>query len=145
LLVHTPLEQSLAPPHALPVAHLAQLVPPQSTSLSPPFLTLSEHVAAWHRPPVQTPLWQSEPPPHALPAAHLLVHEPPQSVSASLPFLTPSLHVAATHFLVVLEHTRLRQSADTPHTLLTSQPEQEPPQSTSVSVPFLTVSLQLGA
>ncbi len=43
--VHTPLEQSDAAPHCLASPHLPH-VPPQSTSVSAPFLTLSEQVAA---------------------------------------------------------------------------------------------------
>ncbi len=43
--VHGPLEQSALPPQALPGAHVAPQLPPQSTSVSAPFLTPSEHDA----------------------------------------------------------------------------------------------------
>jgi hypothetical protein len=42
--VHTPLAQSAAAPHNLPVAHLVAQLPPQSTSVSVSFFTLSAHV-----------------------------------------------------------------------------------------------------
>ena len=42
--------------HALPLPHFWQVPPPQSTSVSFPFLVLSEQVGAWQMPPVQTPL-----------------------------------------------------------------------------------------
>jgi hypothetical protein len=44
--VHTPLEQSAAMLHVLPVAHLVAQLPPQSTSVSVPFLIPSLHPAA---------------------------------------------------------------------------------------------------
>jgi hypothetical protein len=40
-----PLWQSEAFEHSLPAPHLVQLAPPQSTSVSAPFFTPSEHVA----------------------------------------------------------------------------------------------------
>ena len=43
--------------------------PPQSTSVSVPFLTASVHVGAWHTPPVQRPLTQSLFPAQFLPFA----------------------------------------------------------------------------
>jgi hypothetical protein len=55
--VHTLLAQSDAAAHFLPDAQRAQLpLPPQSTSVSPPFCTPSLHVGAWHAPPEHTPL-----------------------------------------------------------------------------------------
>jgi hypothetical protein len=55
--LHTLLWQSVVSVHVLPVAHREQAVaPPQSVSLSPPFLTVSLHAAAWQMLPVQTPL-----------------------------------------------------------------------------------------
>jgi hypothetical protein len=96
LLVHTPLWQSLPAEHVLPAAHLPQEAPPQSMSVSVPFLTVSPHVGTWHffGLPEQTPLWQSPPTLHVLPFAHEL-HPPPQSMSVSVPFLTVSLHAGA--------------------------------------------------
>jgi hypothetical protein len=95
--LHTPLWQSTAPPHVLPVPHLEQEAPPQSMSLSLPFLTLSEHVGVAHVPLVHTPLWQSPALPQSLPLAHFLVGKqpPPQSTSDSVPFLTRSEQVGA--------------------------------------------------
>ena len=61
--------------------HGGQL-PPQSTSLSVPFLTLSEHVAVVHVPNEQILDWQSASPPQLFPPAHL-GHPPPQSTSDS--------------------------------------------------------------
>jgi hypothetical protein len=80
-----PMTQSSPVLHVLPVAHLGQPEPPpQSTSVSKPFLTLSWHLAASHTPPVHTKLAQSVPTPHFLPGAHLGHPEvPPQSTSVS--------------------------------------------------------------
>jgi hypothetical protein len=90
LLMHTPLWQSVAPVQTLPATHLGQLAPPQSVSVSVPFLTTSVQVAGWHTSPVHTPLWQSLATAHVLPATHLLHEAPPQSMSVSVPFLTRS-------------------------------------------------------
>ena len=79
----------------MPVAHVGQVPPPQSTSLSVPFLTESVHVAALQWPPVHTPLWQSLATKHCLPAAQVGHVPPPQSTSLSVPFLTASVQVAA--------------------------------------------------
>ena len=57
----TPLWQSNPCRHIWPLAHGGQTGPPQSTSVSLPFLTPSEHVGAWHAPPLQTPLEQTLP------------------------------------------------------------------------------------
>lgn len=46
---HTLDVQSEAAPHAMVSAHLPQVGPPQSTSVSPPFLALSEQVGACTR------------------------------------------------------------------------------------------------
>jgi hypothetical protein len=74
-VVHTLLVQSLpfGFKHALPSAQVGQEAPPQSTSVSVPFLTLSRppvHFGTWQMPPVQTPLVQSAATPHAFPSAH---------------------------------------------------------------------------
>jgi hypothetical protein len=74
---------------------LAHVPPPQSTSVSAPFLTLSAQLAAWQMLPTHTPLWQSPPFAHCLPAALFGQLAPPQSVSVSVPFLTLSVHVEA--------------------------------------------------
>jgi hypothetical protein len=48
--------QSASPPHPFPGGHAWQVPPPQSTSVSAPFLTPSAHVAATHVPVTQLPL-----------------------------------------------------------------------------------------
>ncbi len=89
--VHTPPLQSLLEAHAAPTPHCSQL-PPQSTSLSLPFLSLSPHDAAAARtPPVHTPEAQSLPAPHFWPSAHVS-QPPPQSTSDSAAFRLASLH-----------------------------------------------------
>jgi len=93
--VHTPLWQSAAAPHPAPGAHFSVHEPPQSTSLSLPFSTVSEHVGDWQTLPVHTELAQSCGTPQAAPGAHFVVHEPPQSTALSEPLRTPSLQVAA--------------------------------------------------
>src|SRR5689334_17699859 len=62
-------------------------LPPQSTSVSLPFLT----------PSVQTPFEQSAPTVQTLLSAHLLQVPPPQSTSVSAPFFMPSRQVPGTH------------------------------------------------
>jgi hypothetical protein len=86
------LRQSAPTRHVLPVSHGSQ-PPPQSTSVSIPFCTMSLHVGAWHIPPVHTPLAQSPAIRHIWPGAQSAMHEPPQSISVSVPFFTMSLHV----------------------------------------------------
>jgi hypothetical protein len=125
--------------------HFVAHVPPQSTSVSVPFFTVSVHAAALHFFVTlsQTPVAQSAPTAHVLLSAHFVAHVPPQSTSVSVPFLTVSLHAAALHFFVVLSQTPLAQSVAAAHVLLSVHFEHVPPQSTSVSAPFLIVSLQL--
>jgi hypothetical protein len=91
LLVQTPLRQSVSPEQSLPAAHAEQTAPPQSTSVSSWFFTLSSQAAAWQvlGSPVHTPLMQSPAPLQVCPALHL-GHEEPQSMSVSVPFFTPS-------------------------------------------------------
>src|SRR3954454_8450012 len=66
--VHTPVTQSVPLPHFLPSAHFGQFGPPQSTSVSCPFWTPSEQVAAAASA-TQAPSAQCEPPAHAFPHA----------------------------------------------------------------------------
>jgi hypothetical protein len=142
--VHTLLTQSFPDVQARPVAHLGQLAPPQSMSVSAPFSTLSVQVGDWQSPPVQTPLVQSPPALHVSPGTHG-PQEPPQSTSVSLPFLTPSVQVGARHKKSV-PHTLLKQSLPVAHMSPVPHLGQvAPPQSTSVSVPFLAPSLQLAS
>jgi hypothetical protein len=75
--------------------------PPQSTSLSLPFLTLSVHVSAWQTLPVQTSLTQSVAAPHAFPGPQGVQLCPPQSTSLSVPFFTLSVQLASWQTLPV--------------------------------------------
>src|SRR3569623_552736 len=157
--VHTPLAQ-LAPlvPHICPTAHswlvgAAAQVPPQSTSLSLPFLTVSLQLAgvqvpfAPHRPFTQSPATvQPLPSPHFLFVGDA-AQEPPQSVPVSVPFFTPSLQVGAAQ--APLAHPPLAQMAPAPvplpHIFPFAQGGHDPPQSTSVSEQFFTKSEQEAA
>jgi hypothetical protein len=55
-LLHTMLAQSDATAQLSFGSQLAHCPPPQSVSVSEPFLTLSPQPAAWQKPSVQTPL-----------------------------------------------------------------------------------------
>ena len=67
--VHTSLAQSLLALHLSRAAHLPHVAPPQSTSVSSPLSTKSEHVAATHTAPTSllahTPDAQSDPEEHS--------------------------------------------------------------------------------
>jgi hypothetical protein len=71
-------------------------VPPQSTSVSAWFLTVSLQVGTWHTLEVQTLLMQSLPIEHARPLPQLGHDVPPQSTAVSVPFFTLSLQVGVT-------------------------------------------------
>ncbi|MFC5490877.1 hypothetical protein [Dokdonella soli] len=88
------LTQSELAKHIFPAVHFEQVGPPQSISVSPPFLTPSKHVGAAQVPAVQTWLWQSLPTLQPLPMAHAAQVGPPQSTSVSFPFFTPSEQLA---------------------------------------------------
>jgi hypothetical protein len=123
-------------------AHFVHVAPPQSTSVSAPFFTRSEHVGVWQIPPLHTPLTQSFAIEHILPFTHLFMHVDPQSMSVSVPFFTPSEHVGAWQNPPV--QTPLVQSVPARHILLFAHfGHDPPPQSTSVSAPFFIVSLQV--
>jgi hypothetical protein len=81
----------------LPAAHFAQEAPPQSMSLSAPFLTRSVQFGAWQRAgvPLHTPLWQSAATAQSLPLMHLEHTTPPQSMSVSSWFLTTSVQLGS--------------------------------------------------
>ncbi len=69
-------------------------VPPQSTSLSVPFLTPSLQVgAAQVSSAAQIPSVQSVPSAQLAPSAHRVGHDPPQSTSLSLPSFLPSVQL----------------------------------------------------
>jgi hypothetical protein len=150
LLVHLPLPgrtQSAFTLQPLPTAHFVVQEPPQSTPVSVPFCTLSEHVGVWHTPLVHLRLVQSPLPEHLPASGHFGHVVPPQSTSVSVPLTMPSLHAAAWQTL--LEQSPLAGVTQSP---FTEQPAPTahfvvhvPPQSTAVSVPFSTLSLQVAA
>jgi hypothetical protein len=97
-VMHTPLLQSPALPHALVSSHFGAIPPPpQSTSVSVPFFTMSVNVGAAHVPPLQTFDVQSAPVPQFLPTMHGGASAPPQSTSVSLLSFTPFVAEAAEH------------------------------------------------
>jgi hypothetical protein len=110
--VHTPAmhavdAQSPLPPHFLLTAQVAPQLPPQSTSVSVPFLTVSVQAAAAHLLPVHLPLpgnAQSVLATHVALTAHVAPQFPPQSTSVSVPSFTRSPHVAATQVPVAGAH-----------------------------------------
>jgi hypothetical protein len=134
-------------PHIFPAAHFVRQAPPQSTSVSVPFFTVSVQVGVTQTPSAQTPLVQSLPVPQPLPLAHGFpgAHVPPQSTSVSVPFFTVSAQVGATQMWSAAGQTPSAQSGATAQALPVAHRGQVDPQSTSVSVPFLTASVQLGA
>jgi hypothetical protein len=146
-VVQMVLVQSVPVVHARLGPQRLQLVaPPQSTSLSPWFLTTSEHDGAAQRLPVQTPLVQSVVVRQPCPVPHLPQNDPPQSMSVSPWFLTPSEQLGAWQTLPV--QTPLVQSPGVVQPLPLAHffaGAQDPPQSTSVSVPFFTTSAHVGA
>jgi len=94
-----PPTQSLSTLHIFPAAHLGQ-APPQSTSVSVPFFTVSVHVGAAHDfvPPLHTPVVQSAPELHFLFTPHVGPQTPPQSISDSVEFMDPSKQLTQTLF-----------------------------------------------
>ena len=87
--------QSVWTLQSFPASHGVQL-PPQSTSVSSMFCSLSEHVdGATQVPAMHVSEAQSDATEHALPAAHP-EQSPPQSTSVSFPFLVRSSQEAAT-------------------------------------------------
>jgi hypothetical protein len=112
-----PLEQSRLMVQVFPAEQGGQ-GPPQSTSVSVPFLTRSAQLGGWQVPEEQTPLTQSVPPWQVLPSGHGAQIPPPQSTAVSLPFFTPSAQLAA--WQVPAEQTPLAQSE--PETHWTQEP-----------------------
>ncbi|WP_248354746.1 hypothetical protein [Anaeromyxobacter oryzae] len=93
LPLQAPLAQSPLEAQVLAVPQRGQVVPPQSTSVSVPFLTASAQLGDWHEPDAQTPLEQSRPRTQALPSAHAGQAPPPQSTPVSAPSRIPSTQV----------------------------------------------------
>ncbi len=128
-----------------PGAHFGQ-DPPQSTSVSVPFLAESAQlgVPQMAGAPAQMPLRQSPEPRQSRPAAHF-GHTEPQSTSVSVWFFTPSEQVESWHrpFLQAL----LLQSPSTLQARFASHRRHvplSPPQSMSDSSAFFTPSAQVG-
>src|SRR5436309_15604429 len=70
---------------------------PQSTSLSPPFLTMSVQVGVWQRAITHRLLWQSEATTQLSPSAQRgHAFDPPQSTSVSPSFWMPSVQLTQT-------------------------------------------------
>jgi hypothetical protein len=126
-----PLEQSASLPQLDPAGHFGHC-PPQSTSLSAWFFTLSMQLGGWHVRMAHTPLTQSAPIMHPPPSAHG-AQLPPQSFPVSVPFWMPSEQLGAAQ-IRLLPHTPLEQSRATRHFWPGAQGAHSvPPQSTSVS------------
>ena len=79
-----PLWQSVLAVHPLPAVHAPHPTPPQSTSVSVPFFTLSVQDAAAHAPSWHTPELQSLLFAHCLPVAHAPQPVPPMRTVARL-------------------------------------------------------------
>jgi hypothetical protein len=145
-----PLAQSPATAHPQPLAHLyvGAQAPPQSLSVSVPFLTVSVQLGAWHKLVLlaQSELWQSPLTKHVALSGHLRAgaQMPPQSTSVSAWFCTLSVQVAAWHTSLVqtplTQSVGLEQTSPAGHLLQVLAP----PQSVPLSVPFLALSLQVG-
>src|SRR5262245_9674931 len=88
---HFLLKQSASALQPFSKPHFTGQLPPQSTSVSVPFVTPSSHVGTWQSSSMQTPLLQSWAVTHAFVSAHG-AQLPPQSTSVSSSFCTPSLH-----------------------------------------------------
>jgi len=88
-LVQTPLVQSLPAMQLCPSAHFMQVGPPQSTSVSVPFLTPSKQVAARQMLLMQTLLWQAFPEQQGCPALPHCVHVPPKQTKVVVPQALP--------------------------------------------------------
>jgi hypothetical protein len=71
--------------------------PPQSTSVSVPFRTVSVQLGGWQIPPEQTWLWQSVEKTQCRLLAQGGHVPPPQSTSVSFPSTTPFKQGGSTH------------------------------------------------
>src|SRR5581483_4748425 len=80
--------------------HLLVHEPPQSTSVSSPFLTASLQLAARQARLAQRPLWQSLPSAHIWPVAQG-GHNPAQSTSVSPLSLIPFMQAAGGRFIAM--------------------------------------------
>jgi hypothetical protein len=129
---HDPLEQSPFAAQVFPAAHGGQR-PPQSTSVSEPFVTRSVQLEGWQVEAEQTPLWQSPPPVQAFPSGQRGQTPPPQSTAVSAPFFTPSAQLAT--WQVPEEQTPLGQSLPPTHSTQAPAPSHIVPPPMAQAVP----------
>ena len=122
-----------------------QAPPPQSTSVSLPFIMWSVHDGTSHTPPVQVPLEQSVATRQLLPSPQGPQAGPPQSTSVSVPSLLALAQPAVWHSPA--EHVPPMQSVPARQAFPFPQRSQVPvpPQSMSVSTPSFRWSTQVGA
>jgi hypothetical protein len=135
------LEQSDAPLHFLLVAQFGHDPPPQSTSVSVPFLMESVQVAPAQWPALHESVVQSAPTRQRSVSLHG-GQAPPQSMSVSMPFCKRSLQTAALQwkFWQICD----RHSESPVHAWSARHAGQSvPPQSVSVSFAFATPSLHV--
>ena len=126
-----------------PSAHPGARAPPQSTSVSSPFVTPSLAVGSAQREAMHARETQSSATRHPRPTSHAGDAEPPQSTSVSSPFRTRSARGAAHS---PPSHTRLAQSRPVRHARPSPhEGARVPPQSTADSSPFMTPSSDRGA
>jgi len=93
--LHSLPTQSDGTRQAWPATHFEQSGPPQSLSLSLPFVTRSPQVGAAQPASPHFPDWQSESMLQPPVTGQVLQEPPPQSASVSLLFWVPSLQPAA--------------------------------------------------
>src|SRR6185503_21083953 len=120
----TELTQSPFVVQTRPALHFGQVDPPQSTSVSLPFMTPSEHDAAVQTLFVHRLLVQSAFALHAWPLGHF-GQLPPQSTADSEPFFTLSVQFGAWHSPDV--QTPLEQSPAKVQIFCAAHPGQVPP------------------
>lgn len=157
---HTLLWQSAPVRHLFKSPHRGHwgsgtFTPPQSWSVSLPFLTPSLQLGGWQVPyvvgqfaPLHTPLTQSPEEQQFLPSPQVAPQLPPQSLSVSSPSFTMLAQVF-TETQIPPGQLPLAQSPAAEHFcpsahFLPAATQVVPPQSWSVSLPFFTPSLQLG-
>jgi hypothetical protein len=90
VVLHTPLWQSVAARQACPEVQAGQIPPPQSTSVSDPFVT--ESTQLMQMPDGHMPLEQSESTAQTDPSAQTGQLPPPQSTSVSVPSSAEFVH-----------------------------------------------------
>ena len=137
--VQIPDTQSVPTRHTLVSAQRAQSVPPQSTSDSVPFRTVSVQLAATQALAAQIRLTQSVVATQRLPLAHDEHVAPPQSMSVSSAFILTSVHDVQSPAVQRLPAQSVAAAQRLPSAHL-AQVEVAPPQSTSASPPFCTLS-----